>query len=886
MIIIADSNSENTEILQNILNKNYNTQIVNTLKNLISIISFESPELIFLSSKFDNANSFEICKKIISNENLKNIPIIIFGTQVSPEDKAQIFDVGAADFITLPLVKAEVLHKSQTLLELNLRRSISIKNDFTDEKFKSFLSYGNKYYNLFENYKDAVQIIKNGRYVDCNKATLELLKYKNKEDFLGLCLNDISPEKQSNSLLSSTELVQILDYVLKKGSKRFEWTHKKSDGEEFYAEVVITLILNDDNERVYHTIIRDISQRKQSEIALIKSEERLENIIFSISDWVWEIDKNGIYTYSSQKVDEFLGLDKNEIIGKSIFDFLLPDEILRVSKIFKHAIKNRIPIKDLENWNLDKNGNKFCLLTNGLPLFDEENKIIGFRGVDKNITNEKKFEEAITSSLSLMEATFESIHNGILVVDSKGKIVKTNNKFAEMWKIPQEIIGTNEDKILIECILDQLIDPNGFLNIVNNLYDTPEAESKDIISFKDNRIFERISKPISLDGITTGRVWSFLDITETKVTENELRTSKALFQTLFQTIPDLAWLKDPESVYLACNKKFEDLVGLEEKDIIGKTDFDFFNEQDALFFRENDQKAKETGKSTTNEEWLTFVNDGSRTLLEVIKTPMLNSEGVLIGLLGIARDVTMRYNSKNQIKQKNDELMKINSEKDKFFSIIAHDLRSPFSAFLGITQIMLEDLPSLTLSQIQKMAENLQDSATKLYGLLENLLQWTRSQQGLIPFKPEYLLLKNILEDSVSMVLEAAKLKNIAIEINVLDEIEVYADRNILPIIIRNLVSNAVKFTKKGGKIFIDAETTKLNSVKISIKDTGIGMDKELLKDLFKIDIETNRRGTENESSSGLGLLLCKEFVEKHGGELWAESEVDKGSTFYFTLPL
>lgn len=886
-VIIADSVSENQYLLKQILiNYGYDTQIITDGNAIVDSVKTIMPDIILLNPNLNNNNIIDVCREIKNEETIKNIPVILINSFETANSKTQAFNSGAADYISTPFISAEVISRVKTHIDLYL-----INKKYGKINFQSTTNdYGihevnEKYKCLFDKSQDANLIIQNGKFVNCNQAAIEMLGFDKPEDLLSLPPSDFSPEFQPNGKTSAEESSKIFEIANQNGSHRFEWYHKKKNGDIFPVEVLLTSIITTNNYEFFHTVWRDISIRKKSDKALEESEKRLKDIIFNMSDWAWEVDKNGSYTYSSHRGSDYFGIKTEEIIGKTPFDFMLPDDAKKVSAVFIELMKDKKPIKDLENWNINKRGERFCFLTNGIPLFDANGNLTGYRGVDKDITKSKLLEESIITSLSLLEATLESIKEGILVVNNSGKVMKTNAKFAEIWNIPSKIISSNDDKILLNYIKDQLSDPEGFSNSVTELYNKPDIESSDIIYFKDGRILERISKPFFLDKKPSGRVWSFNDITERKKTEDQLRISKTHLQTLFQTIPDLVWLKDPNSIYLACNKKFEGLSGFKESEIKGKTDYDFFKTEDADFFRENDRKAKEAGVSCTNEEWLTFANDGHRALLEVIKTPMLNSEGELIGLLGIARDITNRNKAKNEIKQKNEELLKTNSEKDMFFSIIAHDLRSPFSTFLGLTQIMAEDLPNLTLEQIQQIAEDLKNSASKLFNLLENLLQWASSQQNLIPFNPELILLYDIVKESVSMVSEPAKIKNIEIVNDISEDMETYADRFILPTIIRNLVSNAVKFTNNGGIINISAKSYPDKTVEIAIRDSGIGMDESLIKDLFRLDIQTNRKGTKGEPSSGLGLLLCKEFIEKHGGKIWAESEIDKGSVFYFTLP-
>jgi len=252
--------------------------------------------------------------------------------------------------------------------------------------------------------------------------------------------------------------------------------------------------------------------------------------------------------------------------------------------------------------------------------------------------------------------------------------------------------------------------------------------------------------------------------------------------------------------------------------------------------------------------------------------------------LNMFADITERELAEEEIKRKNEQLQKLNAEKDKLFSIIAHDLRGPFSGFLGLTEILAGDLQSLTMEEIQEYSESLSKSATKLYLLLENLLQWSRMQQGSIPFHPKVWQMLQVVEECMEM--EPANNKGISIVYDIPDHIEVCADKDMLQSIIRNLVSNALKFTPKGGKIRISAKGLPDNSVEITVKDTGIGMSPSMVGDIFKLDAQTNRKGTEGEPSTGLGMLLCKEFVEKQRGTIWVESEEGKGSAFKFTLPM
>ena len=250
-----------------------------------------------------------------------------------------------------------------------------------------------------------------------------------------------------------------------------------------------------------------------------------------------------------------------------------------------------------------------------------------------------------------------------------------------------------------------------------------------------------------------------------------------------------------------------------------------------------------------------------------------------------AVDISERKKAEQEIKIKNMELLKVNAEKDKFFSIIAHDLRSPFNGFLGLTELMSEGVSGMSMEEIQKIALIMKKSATNLNLLLGNLLEWSRIQRGLISFLPKTYLLKPQIQDSLNLMSESAKGKRIEINFDIPDDLTIYADNNMLATIIRNLVSNAVKFTLSGGKIAVSAKMFPDKSVELSIQDTGIGMEKNIIENLFKLDSSSGRKGTEGELSTGLGLIICKDLIEKHNGKFSIESLVGKGSNFHFTLP-
>lgn len=240
---------------------------------------------------------------------------------------------------------------------------------------------------------------------------------------------------------------------------------------------------------------------------------------------------------------------------------------------------------------------------------------------------------------------------------------------------------------------------------------------------------------------------------------------------------------------------------------------------------------------------------------------------------------------KRSITSKNTELSRINANKDLLFNIIAHDLRSPFTGILGFTEIMSDKTNNLALEEMEELAELTNKSSVKAFELLESLLEWGKIQQDKIQVNPQLINLKKFAIESVNHFKEEYTNKEIEISIQVPEDIEVFTDSHLLQTIHRNLINNAVKFTPEGGGIQISTEDNDDNKVVMVIQDSGIGMSKEMVDNLFNLEINTNRQGTNGESSTGLGLIICKELVEKQRGELKVESELNKGSKFKFNIP-
>lgn len=253
-----------------------------------------------------------------------------------------------------------------------------------------------------------------------------------------------------------------------------------------------------------------------------------------------------------------------------------------------------------------------------------------------------------------------------------------------------------------------------------------------------------------------------------------------------------------------------------------------------------------------------------------------------IGVLIFNKRLTRAYDN---IERQNEALTESNATKDKFFSIIAHDLKNPFNSIIGFSNILVEKTKEKEEPELEKISKIILHSSERAMDLLNNLLVWGQTQTGKLNYKPEYFEIAALVKDTLQLLSSVAEHKSIVIENKVRSDAKVYADREMINAIIRNLLSNALKFTEKGGKITISiSETTKHRCI-VHISDEGVGIPPKQIEKIFMVAENHSTPGTEKETGTGLGLILCKEFVELNKGEIWVESTVGKGSTFSFSIP-
>jgi len=258
-------------------------------------------------------------------------------------------------------------------------------------------------------------------------------------------------------------------------------------------------------------------------------------------------------------------------------------------------------------------------------------------------------------------------------------------------------------------------------------------------------------------------------------------------------------------------------------------------------------------------------------------SPRRNVKGSLLGITIVARDITGR-------KQSEDQLKKLNTTKDTFFSILAHDLKNPFSSLHSMSELMINNYQNLEEKEKIMALKNMHKSSEQIYNLLENLLTWANSQRGHIEYSPEKFNILRLIEVNMNLNKLPAEKKGVILTTNIVDDLQAFGDREMINTVIRNLINNAVKFSNKGGTVELKVQD-KTKLFEIIISDQGVGIPAENVKKLFHIEEKYKSVGTAGESGTGLGLVLCKEFVDKNGGEIWCKTKKGSGTEFYFTVP-
>ena len=488
-------------------------------------------------------------------------------------------------------------------------------------------------------------------------------------------------------------------------------------------------------------------------------------------------------------------------------------------------------------------------------------------------------------SYKRLKACLEEAGVGISIVDTGGKWIEVNSNFERM-------LGYTSDELLNLTIHD-ITHPEDF-NKNKDSFESLVAGENDFYNIRKRYITKNkntiwadlaVSPIKDKSGEIIAVIGAVNEITDKINLSEKLKESEDRFKSFIDSVPNLPIQGyDAEGIIKYWNKASENLYGFSEQEVFGKNFIDF------IIPEEMRDEVIESIKIMMNshiprqsEELYLKKKDGSIFPVLTNHTILNVGEGKK-ELFCVDIDLTERRKAEEQLKKYANELKALNNTKDKFLSILAHDLRGPFQGFLGVSECLANETENLSTEEIRMLGKELHTTLLRQYELLTDLLSWTRMQTGKIILNFVDFHVNYEIKSVIEALLLSAKKKAIQIVVNVPEELMVYADISMFRMLLRNLISNSIKFTNANGKILISARCIS-PFLEISVEDNGIGIDDENLERLFKVDARFSTDGTANEPGTGLGLILCKEIVDKHNGIITVKSQVEKGSTFTFTIP-
>ncbi len=626
----------------------------------------------------------------------------------------------------------------------------------------------------------------------------------------------------------------------------------------------------------------DILMRKHLEKELKESVTRFKTMFNTHSAILVLIDPTTSEIVDvNQSAAQFYGYSVDELKRKSLKNII---------STTNNEIVNQMELASGEKEScfifsqIISNGETRIVEVHSSPI-EIENRMLIFL-VIHDITERKTTEEKLQNEQLLLRTVIDNIPDSIYVKDlaCRKTLVNRTELMYTGVNSEDEILGKDDFAFYPKEMADGFFADDQFViqtgtQIINR--------EEYIIDSHGNKRWLLTSKiPLQdKDDSIIGLVGIGHDITERKFIEEALMQSNLRFTQLSENASEWIWEVDNEGLYTYVNPIVKEVMGYDPEEIIGKKYFyEFFAEKDK---EQLTKQAFDTFKRQV--KFKDYINtnkhkDGREIILSTSGVPVYNAENKMIGYRGIDVDITKRKRDEEEIKLKNEELNKINSEKDKFFSIIAHDLRSPLNGFVNLTELMSLRTSEFTTEEITKYSKLLHNSGLNLSNLLDNLLKWSMMQRGTLACRLQNLNINTLIQDNIDSISTKALQKEIEIRYLSNTSICVLADKNMTDTVLRNLLTNAVKFTYRGGKIDISFFELNESTIQLSIRDNGVGISESDIKRLFLVNEKVSSLGTEDEPSSGLGLLLCKEFIEKQNGQIWVESEIGKGSVFSFTL--
>ncbi len=631
--------------------------------------------------------------------------------------------------------------------------------------------------------------------------------------------------------------------------------------------------------------VQDITERKKAELLLEESENRYRRITDVTDDLIVRFNNNLEVIDINSVIKKYTNVSAQEVSGKNLLQFdFVKDISEKVIPPVKKVFETGSSIKEtLRLTFADKEYFFQCFF---IPEFGIDGKTETVLSIARDITGIQKAKE----TKQKQAAELENIIKGANLGTWEWNVQTGDLKYNERWA---EIIGYTLDE-LEPLNLDTWrtnTHPDD-LKIAESLFEKlfrkeiPDFKLECRLKHKDGRWiwvldlgkivkWTQDGKPLIAAGIHH-------DITDIKQAENLVAEQEKLYRGMFDTHDVIKFVFDPVTFKMVdANKAAIKFYGYNKEEFLKLKISDINTSPETIIKEKIDEALR------NNEMHFHFkhrLSSGELREVEVYSSPIQIGNKTL--LFSIIFDVTEKNRIQRSLLESEENLRTSNAEKDKLFSIIAHDLRGPLGSFMNLTELMSDSLPTLTAEEIGSFLNLMKNSTSGLYDLLDNLLEWSRMKRGMIETIFKYYVLLNSLEPTLKMASDAAGKKDIKFTYDIPKDLTVHTDEKMLNTIVRNFAANAVKFTPRNGNVSINAVKNGVNEIVISVRDSGIGMNKDLINNLFNISVNTGRKGTDNEPSSGLGLKLCKEFAEKINARIEIASEENKGSTFSLILPV
>jgi len=639
----------------------------------------------------------------------------------------------------------------------------------------------------------------------------------------------------------------------------------------------------DEKQDAIIVLCNNITERFEQDEKIKSSEKKLKNIVTNTGQLICSVDQSGKILYANSTFLKVLDYNEEEMTGKNISDMLSPSFLENNSFDLDELSKEKT--KGVSLPFLTKEKRQVPTLAAINPFFDVNTKENGFNFFLTDISGEKTVEK----NLQLYQSLFEASQDGI-AIESEGKILKANNSFAE-------IFGYDNGNELIDRDLIDLVSNNDVLKVVEYFRSLERKKNApDRFEFlgkkRDNSfIYTELSVSTFESDNKVFVVMVTRDVTERKRAQKVIQESEEKYRNVTENIDDFLYTFERVGNFmrpLFYTSAVEKVTGYSQADfledsklflkIIHPDDFSMLKKRLSDLIRNRFQLSGEMEVRIINKKggavWI-------RNKVKIVR----DETGRIQKIYGLVSDITLKKRAEEELKKSTENLLKLNETKDRFISIISHDLRTPFSSILGFTELLSND-DTLSKDERSQYINFIKDSSNSMLSLVNSLLDWTRLQTGRVKFEPQKIQAKTIIEKSINTLSGMSYQKGINVISTIGNDHFVFVDKDLIEQVFNNLLSNAIKFTSRDDKVAVSVKPSgTARFLEFSIKDTGRGIKQENVSKLFSVDTKFTSEGTSGEKGSGLGLSLVKDIIEKHGGKVWVKSEYGKGSEFKFTLP-